>query len=266
IVEPKSVETLAVLLREFIKTKIPFLIIGHGSNLLIDDLRSVLISLKKMSPIFTQKEGWIEVSAGFSLSVFCKQIAKFGLQGCEALAGIPGTIGGALYMNAGTFQQTISDKLISVDAIDFSGNRQTIHKSQISFTYRQGFHSGIILGAKFQFTEKEEPEILLEKIYKKMLLRRENQPKKPNAGSIFKNPPDLSAGMLIDQVGLKGTQIGGAQISKKHANFIVNATDQATASDIKQLINLTRQKVFEKYGIILEREILFASEIFKTYS
>jgi UDP-N-acetylenolpyruvoylglucosamine reductase len=262
IIEPESVEILIIIIQELIKTKIPFFIIGHGSNLLIDDLRSVWISLKRIAPVFTQKEGWIEVSAGFSLSIFCKQIAKLGFQGCEELVGIPGTIGGALYMNAGTLQQTISDQLASIDVINFAGNRQVIHKSQIPFAYRRGFRNGIILGAKFQFTKKEMSAILLEKIHKKMLWRRENQPQEPNAGSIFKNPPNLSAGALIDQAGMKGTRIGGAQISEKHANFIVNTTGQVTVSDVKRLINLTRQKVFEKYGIILEREILFASELF----
>jgi hypothetical protein len=139
LIEPENGEILSVIFREFMKMKISFLIIGHGSNLLIDDLGSVLISLKRMPPVLIQKEGWIEVSADFSLSVFCKQIAKLGFQGCEELVGIPGTIGGALHMNAGTSQQTISDKLLSIDVINFFGNRQTIDKSQIFFTYRQGF-------------------------------------------------------------------------------------------------------------------------------
>jgi UDP-N-acetylmuramate dehydrogenase len=94
-----------------------------------------------------------------------------------------------------------------------------------------------------------------------MLWRQAKQPKQPNAGSIFKNPQNSFAGILIDQAELKGIQIGGAKISEKHANFIVNATGQATANDVKRLVNLARQKVFEKYGIFLEREILFASEL-----
>ncbi|MDR1906850.1 MAG: UDP-N-acetylmuramate dehydrogenase [Puniceicoccales bacterium] len=261
-VQPENAESLAIVLQEITKTNIPFLTIGHGSNLLVDDWHGVLISLKKMPLVFTQKDHRIEVSANFSLPIFCKQIAKLGFQGCEELAGIPGTIGGALYMNGGTQRQTISDHLVSIDVVSFSGNYQSFDKPEIPFSYRKGFRDGIILSAKFQFAEKESPEILLEKIHKKMLWRRENQPKKPNAGSIFKNPPTLSAGALIDQAGLKGIQIGGAQISKKHANFIVNASGQATASDVKRLINLARQKVFEKHGIILEREILFASELF----
>ncbi|MDR1366871.1 MAG: UDP-N-acetylmuramate dehydrogenase [Puniceicoccales bacterium] len=265
LIEPESTESLVTIFKKLIETKIPFIIIGHGSNLLVDDLCNVLISLKKMPQIFTQKEDWIEISANFSLPLFCKRIANLGLQGCEELAGIPGTIGGALYMNAGTHQQTISDKLISIEVIDLAGNCQIIHKPQISFTYRKGFRNGIILGAKFQFAEKEASEILLEKIHQKTLWRQENQPQEPNIGSIFKNPQTCSAGALIDQAGLKGIQIGGAQISPKHANFIVNATGHATADDVKRLINLTRQEVFKKYEIILEREILFTSEIFKSY-
>lgn len=263
LVEPETTESLTILLGELTGTKIPFLTIGHGSNLLVDGLLGVLISLKRMPQIFTQKDGYIEVSAGLSLAIFCKQIAKFGIQGCEELAGIPGTIGGALRMNAGSHRQSISDKLLSIDVINFSEIYQTIYKSQIPFAYRKGFRDGIILGAKFQFTEREAPEILLEKIHEKMLWRRENQPQQPNAGSIFKNPQNLSAGALIDRCGLKGTPVGGAQISEKHANFIVNTTGHATAVDAKRLINLARQKVFEKYKIILEREILFTSEILK---
>ncbi|MDR2371562.1 MAG: UDP-N-acetylmuramate dehydrogenase, partial [Puniceicoccales bacterium] len=261
IIEPESAETLAIILQELTGTKIPFFIIGRGSNLLVDDLCSVLISLKKMPSIFTQNAGLVEVSAGFSLPIFCKQIARLGLQGCEELAGIPGTIGGALHMNAGTAQQTISDKLVSIDVVNFSGNRQVVDQSQIPFTYRRGFYEGVILSAKFQFKEREAPEILLGKIHKKMLWRQEKQPKQPNAGSIFKNPQNSFAGMLIDQAGLKGIPIGGAKISEKHANFIINATGQATANDIKRLVNLARQKVLEKYRIFLEREILFASEL-----
>ncbi|MDR1590747.1 MAG: UDP-N-acetylmuramate dehydrogenase [Puniceicoccales bacterium] len=264
-VEAENIEMLAVVLQELTRIKIPFLVVGYGSNLLIDDLCGVWISLQKMPSVFTFKGNLIEVSAGFPLPIFCKQIAKLGLQGSEELAGIPGTIGGALYMNAGTSRQTISDKLVSIDVINSSGDRQTISKSQINFTYRKGFRGGIILRAKFQFIDRQAPEILLEKIHKKMLWRREFQPQQPNVGSIFKNPQNSPAGILIDQANLKGTQIGGAKISEKHANFIINADGQATANDVKQLINLVRQKVFEQHGIFLEREILFASEIFKTY-
>jgi UDP-N-acetylenolpyruvoylglucosamine reductase len=262
LIEPETIESLTVLSQELIKIKIHFLIIGNGSNLLIDDPHSVPITLKKMPSIFAEKDGYIEVSAGFSLPVFCNQIARLGMQGCEELAGIPGTIGGALYMNASSHRQSIADKLVSIDVINFSGNCQTIQKSQIPFAYRKGFRDAIILGAKFKFTEKEVPKTLLEKIHEKMLWRQKNQPRQPNAGSIFKNPQNFSAGMLIDQSGLKNTTIGGAQIAEKHANFIVNATGHMTANDVKRLINLVRQKVFEKYEIILEREILFASEIF----
>jgi UDP-N-acetylenolpyruvoylglucosamine reductase len=265
LIEPESTESFATVLKKLIEIKIPFLIIGHGSNLLVDDLCHVLISQKKMPQIFTQKEDWIEVSANFSLPLFCRRITNLGFYGCEELAGIPGTIGGALYMNAGAHQQTISDKLISMEVIDFAGNFQVIHKSQISFTYREGFRSGVILGAKFQFTAKEASKILLEKIHQKTLWRQENQPQEPNIGSIFKNPQNCSAGALIDRADLKGTQIGGAQISPKHANFIVNATGYATANDVKRLINLIRQEVLEKYEIILKREILFTSEVFRSH-
>jgi UDP-N-acetylenolpyruvoylglucosamine reductase len=261
IIEPESTEMLAIALRELTRTRVPFLVIGHGSNLLIDNLGAVWVSLKKMPSIFTQNAGWVEVSAGFSLAIFCRQIAKLGFSGCEELAGIPGTIGGALHMNAGTAQQTISDKLVSIDVVDFFGNRQVVDQSQIPFTYRKGFCGGVILSAKFQFTEREVPESLLGKIHEKMLWRQAKQPKQPNAGSIFKNPQNSFAGMLIDQAGLKGIQIGGAQISEVHANFIVNATGQATANDVKRLIDLVRQKVFEQYKIFLEREVLLASEL-----
>jgi UDP-N-acetylmuramate dehydrogenase len=170
------------------------------------------------------------------------------------LAGIPGTIGGALIMNAGAYGGEISDYLVDVELLN-NGVIELRKKSEIGFSYRRsGFRSEVILGAGFTLPQGNKEEIV--QLRKDLLLKRNRtQPTNmPNSGSMFKNPEGNFAARLIEQAGLKGTRIGGAQISEKHANFIVNHGD-ATARDVMDLITLAKKKVFENAGIQLELEV-----------
>ncbi|MDR1435544.1 MAG: UDP-N-acetylmuramate dehydrogenase [Puniceicoccales bacterium] len=260
-IEPESEEELKVLFQLLQIFEIPCFVIGHGSNLLLDKFGGIFISLKKMPPIFEVDRSLITVSSELSLATFSRRIATLGFQGCEGLASIPGSLGGALCMNAGAHQQSIFDQLVSIKFFDdSSGKIKIISKEQIDFGYRHGCQKGAILSAQFSFTRTESPQFLLEKIKAKAQWRRETQPAQPNAGSIFKNPENHFAGALIEQAGLKEITFGGAKVSEKHANFIINHEQKATADDIKRLLRLVRQKVFEMHGIFLEREILFASD------
>jgi UDP-N-acetylenolpyruvoylglucosamine reductase len=262
-IEPKSEEELQILVRLLQIFEIQHFLIGHGSNLLLDKFGGVFISLKKMPAIFEVDRSLLTVSSEISLATFSKRVATLGFQGCEELVGIPGSLGGALHMNAGAHRQAIFDHLVSIKFLNSSGKIKIISKEQIDFGYRHGFQKGIILSAQFSFTRKESPQLLLEKIKAKAQWRREMQPSQPNAGSIFKNPENHFAGALIEQAGLKAIAFGGAKVSEKHANFIINHDQKATADDIKRLLRLVRQRVFERHGIFLEREILFASDGFE---
>ncbi|MDR3317612.1 MAG: UDP-N-acetylmuramate dehydrogenase [Puniceicoccales bacterium] len=261
-IEPQSETELQTLIQYLQSAAISHIVIGRSSNLLLDDFKGVYISLKKMPTILEITPSQITVSSQIVLGAFAKRMATLGLQGCESLTAIPGTIGGALYMNAGAHQQSIFDHLISIKFLDFSGEIKTILKDEIDFSYRHGFREGIILSAQFSFTQQEAPEVLLEKIRTRIQWRREKQPSEANAGSIFKNPENYFAGVLIEQAGLKAMSIGGATVSPVHANFIVNCDQKATVTGIKRLLRFIRQKVFEKHRIFLEREILFASDHF----
>ncbi len=246
--EPKDIEeirTLFVWCREF---KIPYFILGKGSNVLFDDdgYKGLVIKLSKFG-------------AGNSLHSLIQNAANQGLGGLEKLEGIPGTIGGAIFMNAGAHGQQISDCIKSVSSITENGKIITRTKEECKFSYRSSiFKNETILSAEFNFVPM--PKEIIYKNRKEVLAwRKEKQPLQyPNAGSIFKNPANnLSAGALIESCNLKGFSIGNAQISELHANFIVNKGN-ATAKDVKALIEKIVQSVKEIHGVELEREIIIA--------
>ena len=185
-----------------------------------------------------------------------KECIKRNLTGFESLVGVPGTLGGALVMNAGAFGGEISNYLTSVDVMDMNGNVKTYYTDEIEFSYRfSSFKKEeFILEARFELNQ-DHPYIIKENRKKASSGRRTNQPLKfRSAGSVFKNPKNYAAGYLIDQVGLKGTRIGDAEISNHHANFFINH-GHASASDITKLIILAKKAVYEKYNVILELEI-----------
>jgi UDP-N-acetylmuramate dehydrogenase len=222
----------------------------------------IALANKFWKQILWSDKNTVTASAGTSLKTFCNQVANHGFMDIIGLCGIPSTIGGALIMNAGANNMEISDRLVSLKLLNLNGEICNLNKSDLQFTYRSGIDakSGIILSAQFQFKNEAPVQEIVEASKNFTCKRLSSQPQDPSAGSVFKNPPNLSAGKLIDDCGLKGTKIGGASISPKHANFIVN-NGNASAIDVKTLIKIAQEQVYENHGIFLKREILLASEL-----
>ena len=237
-------------------------IIGAGSNLLINNicLEGLTICTKKLKAVKIEPlTGLIEADAGVMLPVISNLLAKNGLQGGEWTVGIPGTVGGAIYMNASSGGLSLENNLLSVQAIDTKTLEiSEIQKKDINFKYRfSPFQQNdlIILSAKLQFKTKGNISKLLKTTKKNLKKKTETQPYNlPSFGSVFKNPKNTYAAKLIDELGLKGFTIGGAEISKTHANFIVN-NSSASSKDILELITLIQQKVLQKKGIFLHPEV-----------
>ena len=237
-------------------------IIGAGSNLLINNicLEGLTICTKKLKAVKIEPlTGLIEADAGVMLPVISNLLAKNGLQGGEWTVGIPGTVGGAIYMNASSGGLSLENNLLSVQAIDTKTLEiSEIQKKDINFNYRfSPFQQNdlIILSAKLQFKTKGNISKLLKTTKKNLKRKTETQPYNlPSFGSVFKNPKNTYAAKLIDELGLKGFTIGGAEISKTHANFIVN-NSSASSKDILELITLIQQKVLQKKGIFLHPEV-----------
>ena len=237
-------------------------VIGAGSNLLINNilLEGLTICTKKMRSIKIESNtGLIESDAGVMLPTLSNLLAKNGLQGGEWTVGIPGTVGGAICMNAGSGQLSLANNLLSVRAINTKTLEiSEIQKKDISFKYRfSPFQENnlIVISCKLLFKPKGNVEKLLETTKNNLQKKTKTQPYHlPSFGSVFKNPTYTNAGKLIDELGLKGLKIGDAEISKMHANFIVN-NSSASAADILSLITLIQQKVLQKKGILLQPEV-----------
>ena len=253
---------------------IPFFILGNGTNLLVSDkgFDGVIITLAgDFSSIEDLGNGAFKVGAAIPLGRFARSVLKQGFAGIHKLAGIPGTLGGAIYMNAGAYGQEIGTSCTQVTVLDSDGNIREFAASECGFGYRQSIfqkNNVIILSATFLLPTaaslgKTTADLEAE-LAECMAKRKASQPlNMPNAGSTFKRlsvgaadtPAQIAPGYYIEQAGLKGYRIGDAEVSTVHANFIVNAGG-ATASDIKQLSEFVQQKVTEKFGIQLKREII----------
>ena len=259
VVFPKSVSQVKYILEMLNKNKIEFHIIGSGTNMLVSDkgYDGVVISLKKTFKKIEFSNSTITVESGVMLGTMVKEAIKRNIGGLESLGGVPGTVGGALYMNAGAFGSEISNYLDWAMTIDIKGKQKEYYKNDIKFSYRASSfpNNEIITKCRFNFFMEENKKIK-EKKMDSSNKRKNTQPLKfRSAGSIFKNPENsMAAGYLIDRAGLKGYRKGGAEISKKHANFIIN-TGSATFSDVLFLINLIKDKVKEKFNISLELEV-----------
>jgi len=240
---------------------IPYLVVGRGSNLLVKDggLQGVVIILQgELATIEHNEKNNRIIAAGGGLNIgeLLSHCKLKGLGGLEFLAGIPGTIGGAVAMNAGAFGKDMGSITKDIEMVTRQGDLVVMDKSQINFSYRTASipRGAVIVKARFELNE-EDPDTVAERIADYMSKRRSKQPLEyPSGGSIFKNPPNDYAGRLIENAGLKGRRIGKALISPKHANFIVN-TGGARAEDILALMDLAREKVREETGIELEPEI-----------
>ncbi len=256
LIKPTSKEKLLDLVKYINKQNIPYYILGKGSNVILPDspFSGVIISLENLNKVDIN-DNEVEAECGIVLSILANKCINNNLQGFEYLANIPGTLGGALYGNAGVKESTIYDYLTSVEVID-NLTFKTLNKKDIDIAYRYTSFKkskAILVSAKFKLN-KQDKEELLSIVKNNRLKRQESQPlADPNAGSVFKNPPGFSAGKLIDDCNLKGYSVGDAQISLKHANFIINK-GHATSQDIKKLIKIVQEKVLEKFNINLELE------------
>jgi UDP-N-acetylmuramate dehydrogenase len=257
LVIPENTEELRWVLSFARKQGLRYFIMGNGTNLIFDDrgYRGLVIKTGTcLNQVQVSGES-IFAGSGVNLMDLILASANAGLSCLEQLAGIPGTVGGAIWMNAGAFGKEIQDCITDVHYLDREGNEKA---GAVTFDYRESlFEKGdVILGAHFSFEKREKDEILteIEEIQKK---RAERQPLEfPSAGSVFKNPPDRFAGAIIDQLGMKGMRIGDAEISAKHANFIINRGN-ASCEDVRQLIHDVREHVLREEGIDLELEVEF---------
>lgn len=255
--EEESVKWLVQFLKE---REIRFFVMGNGTNLIFSDkgFRGVVIKTNRCFDRFKLFEGGMFVGSGVDLMEAIYSSAKSGMSGLENLAGIPGTIGGAIWMNAGAFGCEIKDCVDNVYYIDNSGRNKT-EKIELGYRSSSLRKEDIIVGADFylQHGEKEEMLKQIEEVKKR---RKKNQPLDyPSAGSVFKNPDKGYAGEIIERIGMKGMVVGGAEISSKHANFIINK-GSSTCEDVKALIQKVRDEVNRIEGIELELEVEFVKE------
>jgi UDP-N-acetylmuramate dehydrogenase len=268
LVFPGSLEELSRVCKILQYFQTPFVPIGNGTNLIVKDggYRGTVISLKDMKNISlterAAKQAALYADAGIALSEIVLLTAEKSLTGMEFCAGIPGSIGGAVKMNAGAYGTEIKDTIETVGLINGSGEIQECKRDMLKFSYRNLDlpESAIITGASFLLNRGIKKQIRA-RITEIMGMRKTKHPLEYyNAGSIFKNPAGgISAGQIIDELGLKGTQIGGAKISEKHGNFIVNVSN-AKAIDIIALIDMVKEKVREDRGIDLETEVKIIGE------
>ena len=257
LVSPKNIDSLIQLLRILKNSNINYKVLGNGSNILVSDdtFNGVVIKLDKLNDLEIN-EKTVTAGAGHSLISLSLICSNKGLSGLEWASGIPGTVGGAVYMNAGAYLKSVSDSLIEIKALDNELNVVTIKKEKLGFGYRKSNlmeNKFIVLSASFMLEDGEKDEIL--KVIKDRKERRmTSQPLEyPSAGSVFRNPEGDYAGRLVEECGLKGKTIGGAQISEKHANFVINKGN-ATSNDIKELIELAKSEVYKKFNIELKVE------------
>jgi UDP-N-acetylmuramate dehydrogenase len=255
-VEPEDEGDLLNILNYVHKRGVPFYIMGNGSNILISDdgIRGVVINLETGFNYLRHENGQIISGSGVKMAKFVDFCIQNNYAGVEMLAGIPATMGGALIMNAGAYDGEISSYVTGVRVIR-KGEIKNLTKEECGFSYRNSrLKDTVIMEAAFRLPEGNKNEV--SKIRKELLLKRNAaQPVEiPNAGCIFKNPQNSYAAKLVEQCGLKSASYGGAMVSAKHANFIVNY-DNASANDVIELIKIIRKSVREKTGVALELEV-----------
>lgn len=253
---PETHAELVELVRRHREQGRQFWIHGGGANTLFPDglLEIPIISTSSMAGLHCTGQ-YVTATAGKIMDALVLETVRHGLSGMECLSGIPGTVGGALFMNAGAYAQEISDHVRSVTVLTPESTIRTLSKAECAFAYRQaqGLDGAIILEAEWELTAGD-PAHVQAKRKEILATRKAKQPLEyPSAGSVFKRPAGAYASQLIDQAGLKGVRIGGAQVSEKHAGFIVN-TGGATCQDVLDLVKLCRDIVRERFGYDLELE------------
>ena len=260
LIDVKSGDALVALLTRLRKDDIPFLLIGSGSNLLIADegLSGAVIRLDPKSAAVTRlDDATVRADAGVSLAKLSRTAQQWGLTGLEFACGIPGSVGGGVYMNAGAYGGEMVQVVKSVQALLPSGECREMSADELGLSYRHSAlmnNGGIVLSATLSLTPGNR-EAIHQTMAQLLTARREKQPLEyPSAGSFFKRPTGYFAGKLIDDCGLRGYRVGDAQVSEKHAGFVINRGN-ATCEDIKQLEKDVRTRVWETYGVTMEPEV-----------
>ena len=256
------IQELIDLLKYLKENNIKYLVLGNGSNVIFKDeyFDGVVIKLDKLNKIFVN-DNIVEVEAGYSLMKLSRDIFKYNLTGLEFASGIPGLVGASVAMNAGAYNKDLGSLVKSVKVINEDNELITLTKEDLEFEYRNSFlkkNKNYICVSVTLLLEKGDVTECTNIIETRRKTRLNTQPLEyPSAGSVFRNPPNMYAGELIEKCGFKGYNINGAEVSEKHANFIINKGN-CTGKDIINLIEIIRKKVYEEYDVmlILEQEII----------
>ena len=262
--EPSGTGELAAMISLMRDTDIPFYILGNGSNVLVKDkgYRGVIINIGKNMSDISIVGTTLTAQAGAMLSTAAREAYEHSLEGMEFASGIPGSVGGAVYMNAGAYGGEMKDLIASVTAVTENGSVVRYSSGELDLGYRHSIFelNGAVITEAVLTLRYGNQETILNRMKDLAERRRDKQPLNlPSAGSTFKRPPGRFAGQLIDQARMRGASLGGAQVSPKHAGFIVN-TGEATSQDILDLITLVQMRVKETSGVDLEREVRVIGE------
>lgn len=256
---PENREELCTIVKTLRDSDKKFIVLGNISNVLLPDeeMEIPLVITTEMKNVEKKGKTSVYADAGVSFTKLALDMSKCGLSGLEFAYGIPGTVGGAVYMNAGAYGGETKDVVKNVDVMDKNGNVLTLSNEECRFGYRKSLFSDdeyVILGAEFSLCEKDADECV-NAARELMQKRVDKQPLEyPSCGSTFKRPEGFFAGALIEEAGLKGYRVGGAMVSTKHAGFVVNF-DSATTADVVALMRSVREKVKENSNVVLEAEI-----------
>lgn len=264
LVTPSTVSDLCEIIKLCNREKLPIFIMGNGTNLLVSDkgIRGVVIKIYDNLNCFSVKEDYIEAYGGILLSKLSNMALENELTGLEFASGIPGTLGGAVAMNAGAYGGEMKDVVIETEFIDREGNIKVIQKDEHQFGYRTSFiqkSSGIVVKSIIKLKKGKRADIkaLMDDLTGR---RQDKQPlEMPSAGSVFKRPEGYFAGKLIEDCGLRGYSIGDAQVSEKHCGFIINKGN-ATSKDIMDLVKYIQKTVKDKFNVELQTEIRIVGE------
>ncbi|WP_125010916.1 UDP-N-acetylmuramate dehydrogenase [Parageobacillus thermoglucosidasius] len=266
LVWPETYEQVVEVIRLKEKHHLPFTLLGNGSNVIVRDggIRGIVVQLKHLTEIKVEGEKIIAQS-GADIKAVSRVALEHSLTGLEFACGIPGSVGGAIMMNAGAYDGEIKDVIDHVKVVTQTGEQKILRKDDLQLGYRTSIISktnDIVLEAVFQL-KKGDPQKIKEKMDDLTFQRESKQPLEyPSVGSVFKRPPGYFAGKLIQDSGLQGKGVGGAEVSTKHAGFIINKNN-ATASDYIATIELVRKTVKEKFGVDLELEVKIIGEDIK---
>ncbi len=261
LIDIASVDEILQVLEILNTNNAKYYVMGNGSNLLVDDegYTGVIVKLADYLANVTIKNNQVTAESGILLSTLSKIVAKESLIGFEFASGIPGTVGGAITMNAGAYDGEMKDCVVSVKVLKEDGTVEDIVNEDMNFGYRMSdvkVHNYIVLEATYKF-EQGDPKVILDKTKDFTERRTSKQPLTlPSAGSMFKRPVGYYAGKLIDDSGLRGARIGDAQISEKHCGFVVNR-GKATCKQVLDLIEMVRKVVMDKFGVMLETEVKY---------